>query len=68
MYLPAKDWQGALFLSPSHVYVRSFLYLLYTLIKPYYTKKKDVIHVPYDCPLNMYSSPVLICSQSFVQP
>ena len=27
-----------LFLSPSNTYVRSFLYLLYTLIKPYYTK------------------------------
>ena len=27
-----------LFLSPSDAYVRSFLYLLYTLIKLYYTK------------------------------
>ena len=33
-----KTSQGALFLSPSDVYVRSFLYLFYTLIKPYYTK------------------------------
>ena len=28
----------ALFLPPSDAYVRSFLYLLYTLIKLYYTK------------------------------
>ena len=27
-----------LFLAPSYAYVRSFLYLLYTLIKLYYTK------------------------------
>ena len=32
----ANKW--VLFLSPSDVYVRSFLYLLYTLIKLYYTK------------------------------
>ena len=31
---------GVLFLPPSDVYVRSFLYLLYTLIKLYYKKKK----------------------------
>ena len=30
--------KGVLFLPPSNVYVRSFLYLLYTLIKLYYTK------------------------------
>ena len=30
--------RGALFLTPSDAYVRSFLYLLYTLIKLYYTK------------------------------
>ena len=29
---------GVLFLPPSDAYVRSFLYLLYTLIKLYYTK------------------------------
>ena len=29
---------GALFLLPSDAYVRSFIYLLYTLIKLYYTK------------------------------
>ena len=29
---------GAIFLPPSDVYVRSFLYLFYTLIKLYYTK------------------------------
>ena len=29
-----------LFLPPSDAYVRSFLYLLYTLIKLYYTHKK----------------------------
>ena len=30
--------KGALFLPPSDAYVRSFLYLLYILIKLYYTK------------------------------
>ena len=30
--------KGILFLPPSVAYVRSFLYLLYTLIKLYYTK------------------------------
>ena len=30
--------KGVLFLPPSHAYVRSFLYLLYTFIKLYYTK------------------------------
>ena len=34
----ANTNKGALFLPPSDVYVRSFLYLLYTLIKLYYTK------------------------------
>ena len=34
----ANTNKGALFLHPSDVYVRSFLYLLYTLIKLYYTK------------------------------
>ena len=33
-----KTNRGALFLPPSEVYVRSFLYLFYTLIKLYYTK------------------------------
>ena len=33
-----KTSKGALFLPPSDVYVRSFLYLFYTLIKVYYTK------------------------------
>ena len=33
-----KDAYGVLFLPPSDAYVRSFLYLLYTLIKLYYTK------------------------------
>ena len=32
--------KGVLFLPPSDVYLRSFLYPLYTLIKLYYTKKK----------------------------
>jgi len=31
-------YRGVLFLPPSDAYVRSFLYLLYTLIKHYYTK------------------------------
>ena len=31
---------GVLFLPPSYAYVRSFLYLLYTLIKLYKKKKK----------------------------
>ena len=34
----ANTSKGVLFLLPSDVYVRSFLYLLYTLIKLYYTK------------------------------
>ena len=33
-----KTSMGVLFLPPSDAYVRSFLYLLYTLIKLYYTK------------------------------
>ena len=33
-----KTSRGVLLLSPSDAYVRSFLYLLYTLIKLYYTK------------------------------
>ena len=33
-----KTSRGALFLSPSDVYVRSFLYMFYFLIKLYYTK------------------------------
>ena len=35
-YLP-KDILWVLFLPPSDAYVRSFLYVLYTLIKLYYT-------------------------------
>ena len=34
----ANTSKGLLFLPPSDAYVRSFLYLLYTLIKLYYTK------------------------------
>ena len=34
----ADTSKGVLFLPTSDVYVRSFLYLLYTLIKLYYTK------------------------------
>ena len=34
----ANTSKRVLFLPPSDVYVRSFLYLLYTLIKLYYTK------------------------------
>ena len=34
----ARTSKGVLFLPPSDAYVRSFLYLLYTLIKLYYTK------------------------------
>ena len=34
----ANTSKGVRFLSSSDVYVRSFLYLLYTLIKLYYTK------------------------------
>ena len=33
-----KTSKGALFLPPSDAYVRSFLYLLYTLIKLHYTE------------------------------
>ena len=34
----ANTIKGVLFLPPSDAYVRRFLYLLYTLIKLYYTK------------------------------
>ena len=34
----ANTSKGVLFLPPSDAYVRSFLYLLYTLIKLYHTK------------------------------
>ena len=34
----ANTSKGVLFLPPSDAYVRSFLYLRYTLIKLYYTK------------------------------
>ena len=34
----ANTSEGAFFLPPSDVYVRSFLYLFYTLINLYYTK------------------------------
>ena len=34
----ANTNKRALFLPPSDAYIRSFLYLLYTLIKLYYTK------------------------------
>ena len=34
----ANTSKGVLFLPPSDAYVRRFLYLLYTLIKLYYTK------------------------------
>ena len=34
----ANTNRGVLFLPPSDAYVRSFLYLLYTLIKLYYTE------------------------------
>ena len=34
----ANTSKGVLFLPPSDAYVRSFLYLIYTLIKLYYTK------------------------------
>ena len=34
----ANTSKGVLFLPPSDAYVRSFLYLLYTLIKLYFTE------------------------------
>ena len=39
--------RGVLFLPPSDAYVRSFLYLLYTLIKLYYThtQKKERMRI-----------------------
>ena len=37
----ANTSKGVLFLPPSDVYVRSFLYLLYTLIIFYYTKSSE---------------------------
>ena len=36
-----KTSKGALFLSPSEVYVRSFLYPIYTLIKLYYKNSSE---------------------------
>ena len=36
-----KTSKEAFFLSPSDVYVRSFLYLFYTLIKLYFTKSSE---------------------------
>ena len=44
--------RGVLFLPPSDVYVRSFLYLLYTLIKLYYTEALS------DQGLSLNSSPL----------
>ena len=46
-----QEMGGVLFLPPSDAYVRSFLYLLYTLIKCYYTKalkkkKKKEMGIP----------------------
>ena len=38
----ANTRKWVLFLPPSDVYVRSFLYLLYTLIKLYYTKARAI--------------------------
>ena len=38
----ANTSKGVLFLPSSYVYARSFLYLLYTLIKLYYTKALSV--------------------------
>ena len=38
----ANTSKGVLFLPPSDVYVRSFLYLLYTLTKLYYTTALSV--------------------------
>ena len=34
----ANTSKGVLFLTPSDAYLKSFLYLLYTLIKLYYTQ------------------------------
>ena len=38
----ANTSKGVLFLPPSDAYVRSFLYLLYTLIKLYHTKALSI--------------------------
>ena len=46
----ANTSKGVLFLPPSDAYVRSFLYLLYTLIKLYYThthKKKCIYNLTF---------------------
>ena len=42
----ANTNKGALFLPPSDAYVRSFLYLLYTLIKLSYTKALSLVSGP----------------------
>ena len=47
----ANTSKGVLFLPPSDAYVRSFLYLLYTLIKLYYTKALSIKPLAPDCSL-----------------
>ena len=41
----ANTSKGVLFLPPSDAYVRSFLYLLYTLIKLYHTHTQRIVWV-----------------------
>ena len=41
----ANTSKGVLFLPPSDAYVRSFLYLLYTLIKLYHTYTQRIVWV-----------------------
>ena len=50
----ANTSKRVLFLPPSDVYVRSFLYLLYTLIKLYYTHThKTILSSLYSVPLHV---------------
>ena len=51
-----------LFLPPSDAYVRSFLYLLYTLIKLYYTKAlcDQALSLALDCILLLQGPRILV--------
>ena len=60
-----KTSKGALFLSPSEVYVRSFLYPIYILIKLYYKKalSDPALSLAPDWSLLLWGQGYQICSQ-----
>ena len=60
-----KTSKGALFLSPSEVYVRSFLYPIYTLIKLCYKKalSDPALSLAPDWSLLLWGQGYQICSQ-----